>query len=272
MAQNRIQVKRTSTSGRTPNTTSSANGQYIAAGELALNMTDKTFFTSDGTNLIYVGANVNSLAVGTTITVNGSVGTAGQVLTSGAGTNAYWSTVSAGSGTVTSVATGNGMTGGPITSTGTVSVLANTGIVANTTGVFVNSAYIATISANNASYLGGTIASGYQTTAGLSANVATLTANNSTNLGDVAAANYVQNTDSRTLSGNLIFSGANVFYNTALFVGSNNSMNLTHHVITTNSTTNTSITANQITLNGANVVTTATAMKVYYANGSQAYP
>jgi hypothetical protein len=53
--------------------------------------------------------------------------------------------------------------------------------------------------ANNASFLGGTAAasyltsaslSGYQTTAGLSANVATLTANNSSFLGGTAAASY----------------------------------------------------------------------------------
>ena len=36
------------------------------------------------------------------------------------------------------------------------------------------------------------------------------TANNATNLGGVAAASYVQNTDSRTLSGNLTFTGANL--------------------------------------------------------------
>ena len=41
-------------------------------------------------------------------------------------------------GTVTSVATGNGLTGGPITATGTVSVVANSGLIANSTGVFVN--------------------------------------------------------------------------------------------------------------------------------------
>ena len=46
------------------------------------------------------------------------------------------------------------------------------------------------ITANNANYLGGTAASGYQTTAGLSANVATLTANNSSYLGGTPAAGY----------------------------------------------------------------------------------
>lgn len=85
------------------------------------------------------------------------------------------------------------MSGGPITTTGTISVIANNGIVANSTGLFanagtglvvnttgihVNSSYIATLDANNSSYLGG-----------------------------IVAASYVQNTDSRTLSGNLVISG-----------------------------------------------------------------
>jgi len=295
MANNRIQVKRTSTTGRTANTTDIANTQYIAAGELALNMTDGILYSSNGSALITVGANNINVNITSTLTVgnstvntainstsfalgnssirlsanssgigsgdtiaifsklkthtgyflnngtngwalpfgsfnnagsttggftnstifaltanggygwtsanvgsdqaspvidtaifklspgivyvsngtvgnygnlvvnsftansiyaNGSFGTAGQVLTTN-GTTVYWSTVSGGgggSGTVTSVATGNGMTGGPITTTGTVSVLANTGIVANSTGVFVNAAYIATIASNSATY------------------------------------------------------------------------------------------------------------------------
>jgi hypothetical protein len=54
--------------------------------------------------------------------------------TSGYLTSTDWSTFnSKGSGTVTSVATGTGLTGGPITSTGTVSI-ANTGVTANTYG------------------------------------------------------------------------------------------------------------------------------------------
>lgn len=87
------------------------------------------------------------------IHANGSLGTSGQILTSN-GTAAYWS--SGGSG-VTSVATGNGLTGGPITSTGTVSVLANTGIIANATGLYVNSAYIGTIASNSATYANASI-------------------------------------------------------------------------------------------------------------------
>jgi len=177
-----------------------------------------TFFATTSAN---VGANVQMTTTtikvgnttlsttnaifGGTVAANGGIGSAGQVLMSGAGTNAYWQTI--GNGTVTSVASANGIGGGTITGTGTLYVVANngivsnttgvwaaaangisvdvsginvkpnTGIVSNTTGVFINSTYIASISANNASFLG-----------------------------TVAAASYVQNTDSRTLSGNLIIS------------------------------------------------------------------
>ena len=81
-----------------------------------------------------------------------------------------------GSGTVTSIASGNGLSGGPITSTGTISILANngitantsglfvtqgTGMVVNTTGIHVNSTYINTLSANNTTYLNGQLAAYY---------------------------------------------------------------------------------------------------------------
>ena len=98
-----------------------------------------------------------------------AAGTSGQVLTSNA-SSVYWLTP------LSSVATGNGLTGGTITTTGTLSVLANSGIVANSTGVFVlansgivsnstgvfvNTSYISTLSANNASYLNGQAAAYY---------------------------------------------------------------------------------------------------------------
>jgi len=198
---NKFQVKRTTVSGRTPNTTNSGNTHFIDTGELALNLTDGKMFSSNGSVYFEVGANLQNIAITSNATfgssgkiiANGSFGTSGQVLTSN-GTTMYWSTASGGgSGTVTQVNTGVGLSGGPITTTGTISVVANDGIVANSTGLFanagtgvvvnatgihVNSSYIATISSNNTSYLGGFL-----------------------------AASYVQNTDSRTLSGNLVISG-----------------------------------------------------------------
>jgi hypothetical protein len=66
------------------------------------------------------------------------------------------------------------------------------------------------------------------------------TANNSTNLGGVVAANYVQNTDSRTLSGNLVFSGANVNFTGNLRVTggllANGSLGTSGQVLTSNGT------------------------------------
>lgn len=86
-----------------------------------------------GTSFI---ANTTRVVIGTAVGLqaNGGIGTAGQVLTSNA-TTVYWSTPT--TGTVTSVASGNGLTGGPITSTGTLSVVAGSGIASNSTGVHV---------------------------------------------------------------------------------------------------------------------------------------
>ena len=180
------------------------------------------YVTSSGVTSV---ASANGIAGGT-ITGTGTLyAVAGNstVFVNATGIHVNTSSLAFGTGTVTSVASGNGITGGTIIATGTltavagagvvvntsginvlanngitanstgtfvtqgtgvavnstgVHVLANTGIVANTTGTFVNAAYIGTISANNASFLG-----------------------------TVAAASYVQNTDSRTLSGNLVISG-----------------------------------------------------------------
>lgn len=116
VGQNTIQLKRSTISGRTPNTTSSANTQYINAGELALNMTDGILYSSTGSALITVGANqVNQTVTGTltanAIFANGSVGTSGQYLTSNGG-GLYWSTSSGGGGTtlVKQSFTGDGTT------------------------------------------------------------------------------------------------------------------------------------------------------------------
>ena len=205
---NLFQVKRTTVSGRTPNTSDPANTQYIDTGELALNLTDGKMFSSNGSVQFEVGANLNSLRVtgdanvsgniavtgnanvGGSIRVTGDANVAGKLyltassgdeggeiylapavntslaggitidsyqnkirffeqggsahgayidLTAclgGVGTNLL-SGGGGGTGTVTSVDTGNGLTGGPITGSGTISVKANNGITANASGLFV---------------------------------------------------------------------------------------------------------------------------------------
>ena len=102
MANNKIQVKRTTVSGRQPNTTGSyaTNSQYIAAGEFALNMADGILFTSNGSSVIPVGANNVNINVTGNATIkaviaNGSIGTANQILTSN-GSTVYWADPAAG--------------------------------------------------------------------------------------------------------------------------------------------------------------------------------
>lgn len=55
MSNNKLQIKRTSVSGRLPNTTNSANSSYIDAGELAINLTDKRLYSSNGSVVIEIG-------------------------------------------------------------------------------------------------------------------------------------------------------------------------------------------------------------------------
>jgi hypothetical protein len=103
---------------------------------------------------------------GRTITLGGNISTGNNFTTSGnfaitLTANAATTLSLPNSGTVVSLDASNNFT-------------ANT-ITANLTGT--------ASSANNSGFLGGTVATGYQTTAGLSANVATLTSNNATYFG-----------------------------------------------------------------------------------------
>ena len=93
---NKIQIKRTAVSSRTPNTTNSANNRYIDTGELALNITDGKLYSSNGTVYFEVGANLQHLTVPsnaslTAVIANGSTGSVGDVLASN-GSVVYWTT------------------------------------------------------------------------------------------------------------------------------------------------------------------------------------
>jgi len=174
--------------------------------------------------------------------------------------NGSWVVVSGnGVGGVSEILTGNGLSGGPITTTGTIELVPNTGLVVNSTGIFVNSGYIATLTANNSSFLNGKAESALNVNSALTANNSSflngkaesalnvnnaltannssflngkaesalnvnnaLTANNSAYLEGIQGNSYVQNTDSRVLSGNLSFSGSNInFTGTTLTVTAN---------------------------------------------------
>jgi len=86
MANNKLQIKRTTVSGRTPNTTNSGNSQYISTGELALNLADSKLFTSDGTNLIDLTPTGGSSSL-TVRSTNGNGGTVNTTVSGVTGIN-----------------------------------------------------------------------------------------------------------------------------------------------------------------------------------------
>jgi len=74
---------------------------------------------------------INTISV-TTIQANGSPGANGQVLYSN-GTGVYW-----GNHGVMSVNTSNGLSGGPITDTGTIGLVVGPSLTVNNSGLYVN--------------------------------------------------------------------------------------------------------------------------------------
>jgi len=80
MANNKIQFKRTTISGRTPNTTNSGNTSYIDAGEFAVNLTDHKVYSSNGSVAFEVGANLASLNVGGNVTIGGNLSVTGTTI------------------------------------------------------------------------------------------------------------------------------------------------------------------------------------------------
>lgn len=104
------------------------------------------------------------------VIANGEIGTAGQVLHSN-GTATYWAIDENAGGTVTSVATANGLSGGPITTTGTLGVVSGSTLTVNVSGIHVNTANLSIAT----SQLTGDVALGANTSGNY---VATITAGN----------------------------------------------------------------------------------------------
>ena len=302
MANTIFQLRRSSVAGKTPNTTT------LTIGELGINLTDQKLYSSNGTVVFEIGSNLVNLSVTNTISVtsisaNGGLGSTGQVLTTD-GANVYWSTVSSAPTGVREQFTGNG--------TNTVFTVSG-GYSPTQLDVFVNGVKLyngTEVDVSNGSII--TFATAPRS--GMLIEVVGTTSISN-------PSNYLKNTYSGTLSGNLTFSNTVAFSNTVTInalsanggVGSNGQVltsngstaywstligvntdsqytftntitfsntvsfgsNITANDTTIflgNSTVNTSISANLITLNGSNVVTFDTAMKVYYANGTQAFP
>lgn len=126
---NKFQIKRTTTTGRTPNTTNAANSTYIAAGELAINLTDDKLFSSDGTNLIEIGSNLSSLSV-TGNTVVAQINATSLYV--GANVNL----------TTTNIFVGNTTVNVNITSTGATWANATSATTSNQAGLYVGNSTV----------------------------------------------------------------------------------------------------------------------------------
>jgi hypothetical protein len=96
-----VKIKRSSVQGKSPTTSE------ITGGELALNTRDGKLFSSDGSSVFEVGANVHSLSVGSgdftfangSMTMPSSDGVMNQVLKTDGNGNVYWDSAGVGSGT-----------------------------------------------------------------------------------------------------------------------------------------------------------------------------
>ena len=239
-------------SGAVSGITTLAAGNTTITGFANVSTSVNSASLTVGTSFI---ANTSKVAIGTAVGLeaNGSIGTAGQVLHSN-GTSIYWAADDNAGGTVTSVATANGLSGGTITTTGTIGVTTGSTLTVNTTGIHVNTAnlsiatsqltgdvalgtstsgnYVATITAGNgisgsSSSEGGaaTIAVVAGTNGGLVSNSTGVFVSPGSSLTVNATGVHVNSALSitdLTLSGNLTVSGTRTYVNTTtLDVGDN---------------------------------------------------
>jgi hypothetical protein len=246
-----VSINSTSFSG-TSNNSLTANNSTNLGGTAAASYVQNTDTRTLSGNLIFSGANVvfsGRARFSGGVVANNSLGTAGQILASN-GTSVYW-TSDQGANAVTA----NSLSANFISvSTGTITVgnsTVNTDIGNNYVSVGNSTSYANMYSTfiriGNSSV-----------TSTINSTSFTGTANNATNLGGTAAASYVQNTDSRTLSGNLNFTGAN------LTVAANLTIASTGELIITSGA---GIYANG-TLGTANQVLTTNGTTVYWANSA----
>jgi hypothetical protein len=277
MANNLIQIKR---SLNTANPGSLANGElaYTANGDILYIGSNNQLVAiagarSPGTltaNQALVANSSSGIdkvivanAVPNKIYANGGFGTTNQLLASGgSGTNVFWYTPpNSVTGANTQIQFNdsgslNATAGFTFDKTTNVVSISNTlsvgggsaNIAANSSGLYFNG----TFSLNSTAYTGtayfansSTHVNG-KTEGNLNVNNA-LTANDSTYLGGTLANRYIQNTDSRVLSGNLEFTGTNNFFTAGVKVGANLVVNTTT-IYTGNTTSNLTVNSQIITV------------------------
>jgi hypothetical protein len=277
MANNLIQIKR---SLNTANPGSLANGElaYTANGDVLYigsngqlkaiaGARNPGTLTANQALVVNASAAIDEIRVAnlvpTKIYANGGFGSANQLLASGgSGANAFWYTPpDSVTGSNTQIQFNdsgflNATAGFTFSKTTNNVTIGNTLIVGNgSANAQVNSSGLyfgGTFSLNSTAYTGtayfansSTHVNG-KTEGNLNVNNA-LTANDSSYLGGTAANKYIQNTDSRVLSGNLEFTGANNIFTVGLKVGANLFVNTTT-IYTGNTTSNLTVNSQIITI------------------------
>ena len=105
-------------------------------------VTDTIAIGEYGTNALFVSA--GNVGIGTVtptspLDVVGNISTTGNIISAGVNIDQLFGSGGGGGGGVTCVATGNGISGGPITGSGTLTVGAGTGLTQTSTGLCINS-------------------------------------------------------------------------------------------------------------------------------------
>jgi hypothetical protein len=126
---------------------------YTQLGAAVVNTSGNFIFSGINTYTNNLEIRSSKLVINTSssIWVNGSIGLAGQVIASNS-TGLYWLTPP--SGTVTSVATSNGITGGTITTSGTLYAVGNNGITVTTSGIGAKAANGISVDASGINVVG----------------------------------------------------------------------------------------------------------------------
>ena len=133
----KLQIKRTSVSGRTPNTSDPANTSFIATGELALNLTDKKLFSSNGTAYFEVGSNLQSITTESITVGNNATNTFANSTTLRVGDNIVLndSNISVGNSSINSSLTSTTLNVKSITANGSLGQAGDV-LFSNSTGIY----------------------------------------------------------------------------------------------------------------------------------------
>lgn len=190
------------------------NMQLTAPSGGLLNIGPTTFIG----NVTFGSANHLILSSTSGVSANGTFGTAGHTLHSN-GTSVYWAADDQG---VTSVATANGLSGGTITSTGTLGVTTGSTLTVNTTGIHVNSALSITSLA----------------LAGAASGITTLAAGNTTITGFANVTTTLQVGGAATFNANVTLGAADhLILNSTSGISANGTFGSNTQVLTSNGTT-----------------------------------